>query len=184
MAAGKPGCAALGLCLCACCVLGDVVTIPALCCTLHGHAQCRPCRVPAAAGRYLERLVITQPVSITAAPGAAVEVAWQTGAPYEAAVEVLGVRQPDAVLLRGLRIRHSSKSVANNYAVRLEGCDATLLDCDVSSASGDGVGIEGGAPRLLRCAVHDCQRHGEPALLAVLGRGWRLAACGLGAVPA
>lgn len=45
----------------------------------------------------------------------------------------------------------------------LQGCSVTLADCEISSATGVGVGIEGGAPRLLRCSVHNCQRHGRPA---------------------
>lgn len=120
-------------------------------------------------GRYVERLTITQPVSIVAAPGAVVEVAWQTAEPYQATVECSGVRGP--VLLRGLRIRHSSPSIANNYAVRLEGCSAVVLDCDISSSSGDGIGIEGGSPRVARCSVHHCARHGVAVFGDLLGEG-------------
>ena len=41
-----------------------------------------------------------------------------------------------------------------------QGTDIQLSDCDIQSASGSGVGVEGGAPALLRCTVHDCERHG------------------------
>ena len=41
-------------------------------------------------------------------------------APYEATVEVGPVAGDAVVVLSGLRIRHSSPSIANNYAVRLE----------------------------------------------------------------
>ena len=73
--------------------------------------------VEVAGGRYVERLLPTRAVTIAAAPGEAVEVAWATQEPYRATVEVVGVV---GVVLRGLRVRHSSPSVANNYAVRLE----------------------------------------------------------------
>ena len=53
----------------------------------------------------------------------------------------------------------------------LQQCDAQLLDCDVSSSTGDGVGIEGGAPRLVGCAVHDCERHGVAIFGDMLGEG-------------
>ena len=46
-----------------------------------------------------------------------------------------------------------------------QGADTQLTDCDIASASGSGVGVEGGAPSLLRCRIHDCERHG----LAVFG---------------
>lgn len=36
-----------------------------------------------------------------------------------------------------------------------------MLDsCDISSASGSGVGAEGGSPQLYNCSVHDCATHG------------------------
>lgn len=172
--------------------------------------------------RYTERLVISRPVTIATAPGADVEVSWTTREPYQSVVEVdsalgEGLEGAGAVRLRGLRLRHSSPSVANNYAVRLvvstgrgcgqrgrghhsvlvrdwpqrgqgwvlevakrpasptqpapglvhpahQGCGAVLEGCDISSSTGDGVGVEGGAPALLRCTVHDCQRHGARAL--------------------
>ena len=50
-----------------------------------------------------------------------------------------------------------------------QGCSALLLDCDVSSATGDGVGIEGGAPTLQRCAVHACARQGVAVFGDLLG---------------
>jgi hypothetical protein len=44
--------------------------------------------------------------------------------------------------------------------VLLRECTATLLGCDVSSATGAGVGIEGGAPTLDACRLHGCARQG------------------------
>jgi hypothetical protein len=35
-----------------------------------------------------------------------------------------------------------------------------MRDCDVSSSSGAGVGVDGGDLQLLRSKVHDCQAHG------------------------
>ena len=50
-------------------------------------------------------------------------------------------------------------------------CDARLEDCDVSSSTGGGVGVEGGAPHLLGCAVHDCARHGVALFGDLMGGG-------------
>lgn len=35
-----------------------------------------------------------------------------------------------------------------------------MQDCDISSATGSGVGSEGGQLALIRCSVHNCKRHG------------------------
>jgi hypothetical protein len=49
-----------------------------------------------------------------------------------------------------------------------QGSDLSLQDCDVSSSTGSGVGIEGGAPLIGRCTVHNCERHGV-AIFSELG---------------
>ncbi len=36
----------------------------------------------------------------------------------------------------------------------------SVQDCDISSATGSGVGSEGGQLSLVHCRVHDCKRHG------------------------
>lgn len=36
----------------------------------------------------------------------------------------------------------------------------SVQDCDISSATGTGVGSEGGQLSLVHCHVHDCKRHG------------------------
>lgn len=46
---------------------------------------------------------------------AVVEVIWNATAPYESVVETGAA----GVVLRGLTLRHYSKSIANNYAVHL-----------------------------------------------------------------
>lgn len=179
-------------------------------------------------------MIITRPVTIRAAPGQAVELVWDSREPYQATVEVdagaapgAGLDAPGAVVLQGLRIKHSSPSIANNYAVRLavsvvawsavlgglpvtpvpamhtglpcsnfllvlllllharlaracpQGCGAALVDCDITSSTGDGVGIEGGAPRLQGCIVHDCARHGALGFLFVFFLFWRMRCVGL-----
>ena len=57
-------------------------------------------------------------MTIAAAPEEAVEVNWATQQPYQATIDCTGVRD-GPVVLRGLRVRHSSPSIANNYAVKL-----------------------------------------------------------------
>ncbi|KAL4458954.1 hypothetical protein ABPG75_013819 [Micractinium tetrahymenae] len=154
----------------------DLVVGPGGDCATIGEALARApsgAVIEVRGGRYAERLVLTRPVTIRAAADEAVEVVWQTPEPYRATVEAgpeLG-EQPGAAVLQGLRIRHSSPSIANNYAVRLAGCSVTLADCDITSATGSGVGIEGGAPRLLRCSIHNCQRHGVALFGDLLGDG-------------
>ena len=48
---------------------------------------------------------------------------WETNRPYEAVVEASA---PGGAVLRGLRLRHSSPSVANNAAVFARGSALTL----------------------------------------------------------
>jgi hypothetical protein len=161
-------------------------------------------------GTYHERLVLNRAITLRAAQGAAVELVWETRGHYESTVECSG---DGTVVLEGFTIRHSSPSVANNYAVHLkvqrdkeycdacmgrskadcttlrnpaqpcatprssavqmrpmpmagcahhclQGCTAVLRRCDICSATGSGVGVEGGSPQLLDCTMHDCVRHG------------------------
>ncbi|GLI70139.1 hypothetical protein VaNZ11_014948, partial [Volvox africanus] len=122
------------------------------------------------AGRYRERLQLSQPVTLRAWPnGARVEVVWETSEPYQSTLEV---NAPAAgrgeVVVEGISIRHSSKSVANNYGVYIRGGSPRLVDCDISSATGAGVGIEGANPQLVGCRIHDCARQG----IAVFGSSY------------
>lgn len=55
--------------------------------------------------------------------GAAVTLVWETAEPYESVVEASA---PEGAVLRGLRLRHSSKSIANNAAVFCRGGALTL----------------------------------------------------------
>ncbi|KAG2491217.1 hypothetical protein HYH03_010427 [Edaphochlamys debaryana] len=112
---------------------------------------------------YRERLVLTRPVTIRAWPKyAPVELVWETPQPYQSTLQL---EAQGEVLLEGLTVRHSSKSVANNYAVYITAGTPRLVDCDVCSASGAGVGVEGASPQLLGCRIHDCARQG----LAIFG---------------
>jgi hypothetical protein len=54
--------------------------------------------------------------------------------------------------IRGLALKHSSKSVANNYGVYIHnGSDLWLESCDVCSTSGCGIGIEDAQPLISKC---------------------------------
>jgi hypothetical protein len=44
--------------------------------------------------------------------------------------------------------------------VWVQGGRLSLQDCDITSNSGVGVGVEGAAVILERCNIHDCERHG------------------------
>ncbi|GLC61281.1 hypothetical protein PLESTB_001739200 [Pleodorina starrii] len=136
-------------------------------------AECPPGGVVlVAAGRYRERLLLSseRPLTLRAWPkGARVEVVWETQEPYQSTLDISAPANAPAntktktggkVVVEGLTIRHSSKSVANNYGVFIRGGSPLLLDCDISSASGAGVGIEGASPQLVGCRVHDCARQG------------------------
>jgi len=46
------------------------------------------------------------------------------------------------------------------FVVCTQGSDLVLEDCDISSSTGSGVGIEGGSPAIRKCAVHNCERNG------------------------
>ena len=59
------------------------------------------------------------------AQGADVTILWETGRPYESVVQSSGV----GVHLIGLKLRHSSPSVANNYAVYMHGGSLLLEVC-------------------------------------------------------
>ena len=125
-------------------------------------------------GTYIEQVKIKQSVTLEAEPGTV--LSWFSDKPYEAALTIdLGQSAVAAdVLVSGLTIRHASPSIAQNYAVFVpqqsrEANPSSLValrDCDVSSSSGSGVGVEGGAVTLDHCRVHDCKNHG----VSFLGR--------------
>ena len=68
-------------------------------------------------GLYAERVFLKSEVSIECDKGAV--LAWKSDRPYEAAltVDLSLAAAPCRVLVQGLEIRHSSPSIAQNYAV-------------------------------------------------------------------
>ncbi|GBF95641.1 hypothetical protein Rsub_08623 [Raphidocelis subcapitata] len=114
-------------------------------------------------GQYRERLVIEGKfLTIQSAQAGTVEVLWQSSKPYEHTLETKNTS--GAVTVRGLTLRHFSKSVAQNYCVLAKaGSSLVLESCDISSDSGVGVGVEGAVLQLKDSAVHDCERHGVAA---------------------
>ena len=68
-------------------------------------------------GLYAERVFLKSEVSILGDKGAV--LAWKSDRPYEAAltVDLSLAAAPCRVLIQGLEIRHSSPSIAQNYAV-------------------------------------------------------------------
>ena len=117
-------------------------------------------------GVYRERLVLEGPVTIEAAPGADVEVRHETSSPYESVADV----SAPGVTLRGLRLRHSSKSVAQNYAVLVrEGARLALERCDVASATGTGLGVDGGLVLARDCVLSGSKGYGAAVLGDLLG---------------
>lgn len=109
-------------------------------------------------GVYKERVTVSAGSSVTlqADPPGSATLDWSTTKPYESVVEVRGGQ----AVLKGLRLRHASKSVANNYAVFSSSGKLELEDCDVSSSTGAGVGAEGGTLRIRGGSVSDCPRQG------------------------
>ncbi|KAK3270530.1 hypothetical protein CYMTET_21075, partial [Cymbomonas tetramitiformis] len=91
----------------------------------------------------------------------------KTGNPYEATVESTG----EGVVLQGLTIRHTSPSVANNYAVFLQGGSATLSECDISSTTGTAVGVEGASFNISKCKLAGAKRHGAAIYGDLFGGG-------------
>lgn len=108
-------------------------------------------------GVYRERLLLTKGVNITAAPGEAVTIVWETDQPYQSTIQV---KAGCSVTISGVNVQHTSPSVANNYAVHNQGGILAMMGCDVTSATGSGVATDGGLLMLRRCRVHDCARNG------------------------
>lgn len=118
-------------------------------------------------GTYHERLIINKPIELRAAPGQQVTVTWQTEKPYESTI----VLTASSAVVSGLTVRHSSPSIANNYAIQIIDCRARVEACDVSSATGSGVGVEGSGAEIVGCRVHDCQRNGVLIAANLSGEG-------------
>ena len=118
-------------------------------------------------GYYGERVIITRPITLEAEPGGgAVTLTHDTELPYEATVQV----ECPGVTLRGLTIRHSSPSIAGNYAILVRSAGGLTLErCDVSSTTGSGLGVEGGTATAVQCKLTNCRRHGAALYGDLLG---------------
>lgn len=117
-------------------------------------------------GVYREKLFIERPVTVQAAPGEAVELVWETEDHYEPVISCAGA---EGVRLVGLSIRHASPSVANNYAVFLQGGSVQLEGCTITSSTGTGLAAEGGSHSLRDCRLLQCERHGMAAFGTIEG---------------
>jgi hypothetical protein len=133
-----------------------------------------PVLIHLASGVYDERVVFGANLgNVTLAPGPGVDensvtITHKTVVPYESTIEVVG--DGTSVTLRNLRIRHASKSVANNYAVFANaGGVLAMTDCDVSSTTGCGIACEGSDLIVTKCLVHDCKSHGVAVFGDLLG---------------
>ena len=105
------------------------------------------------------------------------------------AASAFGALPRPRVRLVGLRLRHASPSVASNYAVACRGTsfsrdgapglapDLELVGCEVASATGSCVGVEGGAVAAAGCRMEGAATHGARALSAVLALLLRAAGC-------
>ena len=123
-------------------------------------------------GLYSEKIVVQRPVKMLADPG--VTLVWKSDSPYEAALTVAlegGTPDSDArdasVLISGLRVSHYSPSIAQNYGVYVpqplaawDRCQIRLQECEITSNSGSGIGVEGGEVVVDSCRVVDCKNHG------------------------
>jgi len=112
-------------------------------------------------GEYRERLILDKAVVLKASEPGTVSLEHVTSKPYESTVEVV----VGGVQIEGVRIRHSSKSIANNYGVYLKEAGAKLVGCDISSSTGCAVGIEGGNTAFQNCTFSGAKNHG----LAIYG---------------
>jgi len=121
-------------------------------------------------GVYNERVTIARPINMIA--DGDVTLSWKSDRPYEAALTIaLEPTLPtltSRVLVSGLSVRHFSPSIAQNYAVYVpqptspaaDGVGIVFQSCAITSASGSGVGIEGGDVTLERCQIAGCKNHG------------------------
>ncbi len=72
------------------------------------------------------------------------------------------------MVVRGLKLRHTSPSIAANYCVLVRG-ELLMERCDVSSATGSGLGCEGGVVTARNCRLCDCRLHGAALYGDLLG---------------
>lgn len=104
--------------------------------------------------------MLDKPITIKSGEGGVAEIVWITEQPYESTVTCCG--PIPGIHLCGLNIVHRSPSIANNYAVHLVNSkESSIIDCDILSFSGSGIGFEGGQSLLLQNSrIHDCKLNG------------------------
>eukprot|EP00892_Ulva_mutabilis_P001898 jgi/Ulvmu1/11709/UM008_0120.1 len=108
-------------------------------------------------GVYEEQIVVSKPITLYAKPEEGATLQWRTTKPYQSTIKVIPGGQ---LRLENITIRHSSPSVANNYAVFVQGGDVQAYGCDICSSSGSGIGLEGGTITAESSKVHDCVGNG------------------------
>ena len=97
-------------------------------------------------------------------------MSWTSDKPYEAAltIDLSGAEAAGDVIISGLKVRHFSPSIAQNYGVFVPApttpaaskSRVELRGCDVTSSSGSGVGVEGGDVTLTSSRIGACKNHG------------------------
>ena len=167
-----------------------VITVPGAFATISEALQAAApgARIAVGAGTYRETCTIRKPLQLVAAPGARPVVELISDQPYQHALTIdVATDAVGEVLVEGFELRHTSPSIAQNYAVysastTARSVKAVLRDLDITSSSGTGVGVEGGEVELLDSRVRGCKGHG----LAFLGertrgvvRGCTVAKCKL-----
>ena len=167
-----------------------VLTVPGTFATIGEalEAAAPGARIAVGAGTYRETCTIRKPVQLVAAPGARPVVELVSDRPYQHALTIdVATDAVGEVLVQGFELRHTSPSIAQNYAVysastTARGVKVVLRDLDITSSSGTGVGVEGGEVDLLDSRIRGCKGHG----LAFLGertrgvvRGCTVAKCKL-----
>ncbi|GAB5370588.1 hypothetical protein AAMO2058_001506100 [Amorphochlora amoebiformis] len=110
-------------------------------------------------GVWRERVVIRGGVRIEGKEGAT--IIHETEAPYESTISLdISPKDNTPASISGLKIRHSSPSVASNYAVRVDSGSLEISDCDISSTTGSAIGTEGGLVYVSRSVLSSAKRHG------------------------
>ena len=118
--------------------------------------QCLRCPFHAG-GSYEEQIVVSKALTLYAKPDEPTSLQWQTTKPYQSTITVAAGGR---LLLENITIRHSSPSVANNYALFVQGGDAEVTGCDIRSSTGSGIGVEGGALTVTNSKIRECVGNG------------------------
>lgn len=101
--------------------------------------------------------MVSKPITLSSSPEDPATLQWETTEPYQSTITVI---QGGQIRLENVTVRHSSPSVANNYAIFVQGGRAEVTSCDISSRTGSGIGVEGGMITVTSSKVHDCQGNG------------------------